>query len=990
MALDKQIIDISFAQGIDTNTDPKVMSGRFTMIQNGVLRRDGELAKRYGSTTIKSDAGMAAGEALSTFGPELLQKAGNKLFSYSQGQSRWSDRGTCYSVAVASRQITRKTTAQIQADSVIAYGMEVHAWQEAGVGSEVRYSLIDANTGAYVVNDQLVSNGTPSGKNVRCCAMGGWLYIFFTFGTQLIVRRINPASSDGTIFSVATDLTTAGLYDVVAYSDSRFYIAYARSSDVRVIARDGVIATTPLPDVTIAETATRVTLALIETRTGQPIRIGVVYFVAGTGTRLIQYDISLVLSLPAQTIDTDTGSVQNIAINGFEIVWTVFIEKTNAATHRHLIRKVVVGTGGVISIPAAVWLRGVGLASKPFFAPDRSSLMVAVVHDSTLQSTFFVVGNDGIVVSKHQPGTAGGIVAANQLPTVSVTGSVASWSIINKTQLQSRDGNLFSLTGVSMTSIDTSDANAFAAVEIGNNLHIVGGILSMYDGVSVVEHGFHLFPENLTHTTSTGSIPAGTYLYCAVYEWTDAKGQLHRSSPSIPLSVTLGASSNVTVTIPTLRLTEKKGNRSPVSIALYRTASGQTGVFYRVSSIATPTYNDPGADTVFVVDSTPDASIFANEILYTSGGVLENMPAPAARFIAVWQNRIFLAGLEDPTSYAYSKVWSAGTPVEFAGEFTGNLDAEGGLLSGIAVLEDKLAFLKRDRIYITYGEGPNDLGLGGFFPRPQIIASDTGCTDQQSLSRVPGGVAFKSAKGFMLLSSNLQLSPVGDQVRDYVSRNVTATVLTPDDDQVRFLHSDGPCLTWDYKRNQWSVFENYDANDGLIWQNRFVFLRTTGECAVEDKSLFRDSGKAIRFKAETGWMNLAGIAGYQRVYRVSLVGEWASPHTLRVKVAYDYEDAYTTDIIFDPAWSLDPTSYGSGEFYGSISPYGGAGRAYVFEAHLNRQKCQAVRFLIEDTTPSSGEGTGEGLKLTSMSIQVGVKRGFGKKVFTKYFAATGG
>src|SRR5256885_15532762 len=148
----------------------------------------------------------------------------------------------------------------------------------------------------------------------------------------------------------------------------------------------------------------------------------------------------------------------------------------------------------------------------------------------------------------------------------------------------------------------------------------------MYDGISPVEHGFHLFPEPVTVATSTtgGLIPAGTFQYVVVYSWTDNQGQIHRSAPSIPVSqVTTGATSSNTLTIPTLRLTAKQGTRAPVVLEVYRTQSN-TGTFYLVSSITAPTLNDPTVDTVSFVDTLADTAIQGNALLYTTGGVVEN------------------------------------------------------------------------------------------------------------------------------------------------------------------------------------------------------------------------------------------------------------------------------------------------------------------------------------------------------------------------------
>lgn len=992
MSLEPQTVDISFDQGIDTYRDPKTMPGQLTMLKNAATRRKGEIGKRYGMDLIKKQSGMGTGKALATFGDEILQHSSNRIYSYSMKQDNWSNRGDCYSVAVSTRQITRKTTAQGQADSAIGYGVELYGWQEPADQS-VRYSIIDSQTKAFIVSDVAVGGFC---KNVRCIAANNLLHLIWLDGGTLKWKVINPSTGASSDTSCVFDVDTTGQYDVVAVGTT-YYLIYARVADIRIVPLEvnASLAVIPSPVIsvaTISEVATTVGISWVnENPTATQIRIGVSWFVAGAGTKFALFDAGLSSVVSPMVVDSDTGAVGSIGILGSnQIIFSIYIEKTNAATHRYLVRRVLVNTSGSIALAAYVFMRSVGLASKPFMSPDASSVLVCLVHSSTLQSTFFVADVNGTIVSRHLPASAGGIVTAGILPSVSVSSTDAKWAVINKTALQSRDGNLFSLTGVAQTSIEFDANSSFSAVEIGGTLHIVGGYLSMYDGISVVEHGFHLFPENLTTATGAGAIPAGTYLYCATYEWTDGKGMIHRSSPSVPVSVTLGGVGNVTVTVPTLRITAKKGTRSAVSVVLWRTMASQNGVFYRVSSVSAPTYNSTTTDTVAIVDNALDTAIAGNEILYTSGGVLENSYGPAARYIGVWQNRIVLAGMEDETTWAFSKTWTAGSPVEFAAEFTSGIDAEGGKLTGIAPIDDKLVIFKRDRYYMTYGEGPNDLGTGSFYPRPQLMPSDAGCIDQQSIQRVPDGIIFKSARGFQLLAASMAMAPIGDEVRAWLENNVTAAILVPDDNQVRFTHSDGPCLVLNYLTRQWSVFDDMTATDAVIWQNKFVILSTTtGEVYLENRDTFRDQGRAINIAIVTGWFNMAGISGFQRVYKMCMIGEYVSEHKLRVRVAYDYEPVWTDEAIINPANTITDTTYGSDATFGSGTPYGGSGVAYDFEVSLSRQKCKAVRFSIEEMTDSSASGSGEGLRLTGMSLKVGIKRGFGKKSYTRTSAFSG-
>ena len=45
---------------------------------------------------------------------------------------------------------------------------------------------------------------------------------------------------------------------------------------------------------------------------------------------------------------------------------------------------------------------------------------------------------------------------------------------------------------------------------------------------------------------------------------------------------------------------------------------------------------------------------------------------------------------------------------------------------------------------------------------------------------------------------------------------------------------------------------------------------------------------------ETEWIKFGDISGFGRVYRINLVGNWKSPHGLRIQIHYNYSD-YISD-----------------------------------------------------------------------------------------------
>ena len=71
-------------------------------------------------------------------------------------------------------------------------------------------------------------------------------------------------------------------------------------------------------------------------------------------------------------------------------------------------------------------------------------------------------------------------------------------------------------------------------------------------------------------------------------------------------------------------------------------------------------------DSVTIADSLSDEDLISREVLYTTGGVLENTGAPTCHILAqhTASNRLIIVG-EDPNTLIYSKIRNPGFPVEF-------------------------------------------------------------------------------------------------------------------------------------------------------------------------------------------------------------------------------------------------------------------------------------------------------------------------------------
>ena len=987
MALQKQPVELLFGQGIDTKSDPKTLpAGALLTLENGVLKKKSRIDKRNGYTKLGASlidgSAVPEGDNLATFKDELLLYANQNLYSYSKATDRWSDKGACVSAVVTTDQIVKNAYSQFTSDSAEVNGVAVFAYMDTRGG--VRATVTDSETGLAILSDVEIDPGAA--ERVRVLAFQNYLHVFYYKAGVIYVRRIStsaPSAFETAVATVTNVNTTRPNYDVLNYGDQRILIAtnYQPSAAIKLTYIDvaGTVYTSTFPAALVGAEAGYNCLALV---LGDLNKIYLIYQTATPILRCVILNSGFTVFYAAFDVNILANSAIHVTgharDDGTGI--DVFYDFDSLLAINYHIRKVTVLSNGTIANDG-VFLRSVALSSKPFKFGGYH--FFGVVFTSVLQSTFFVVRNDGLIIAKQKYGVAGGVsLYYNDLPLVSeISPTKFRYSFCTQGTLVSLGGGKFTaLGGVCQTEIDFSSTGVFTNAELSNNLLICGGTLQNYDGQSVTEHGFHLFPDGVTTATTTlgvgGLIAAGTYNYIVVYEWTDNTGQLHRSAPSVSVQQTsAGLTSTNTITIPTLRLTAKKGTRTPVALAVYRTTNLGT-IYYRVSSLtvaADRPLNDPAFDTIDFIDKLADASILSREILYTTGGVLENFSPGSCSAITTFKNRAFISGLENKNEIVYSKDMVAGVPVQFVEEFSLLADEQGARITALAQLDDKLIIFKKNNFNITYGNGPDDTGANGSFAPPEFVSSDVGCIDVQSIAQIPGAITFKSAKGIYVLNSGLQVEYFGAPVEDFNGATVTSAVMKADVNQVRFTTADNVCLVYDYFFRQWSTFTNHKGKDAVIWDQRYVYVRDDGAVLIETDGVFKDDGAPYHLKLGTSWLSLAGINGFQRAYRFGLLGEYKTPHLLSVKAGYDFSSSLESVMIFNSDEALGISYFGDESPFGSGSPLGGDNISYRLRGHLPRQKCQSIRFEIEELTTSASVGTGEALTLSGMTVLVGLK-----------------
>ncbi len=639
----------------------------------------------------------------------------------------------------------------------------------------------------------------------------------------------------------------------------------------------------------------------------------------------------------------------------------------------------------------------VGLASKAFLINGTAYFLAA--YSSSYQPTYFFINGSTsvqaspVIVAKLAYSNGGGYLTLG-LPSVSVNNGVAQIPYLFKDLIQAanKDTNvpsgtqingIYSQTGVNLASITIGSTDIDTA-EIGKDLHLSGGFLWMYDGNYPVEHNFFLWPDNVevTSTSSSGGhLAAQVYYYVATYEWADNQGNIFRSAPSIPVAKDLSgagtSTSQNTIQLPTIRLTYKTQNQA--KIVIYRWSTAQP-VYYQVTSISSALMNDTTSDSVSFTDTLADATILGNNILYTTGGVLENVNAPGSNIMTLFDTRLWTVDAEDQNLLWYSKQVIEATPVEMSDLLTyyvapnTGTSSSTGPITALAPMDDKLVIFKEDAIYYINGRGPDNTGANNQYSQPIFVTSSVGCSNQQSIALTPSGLMFQSDKGIWMLGRDLSTQYIGAPVEAFNSATVQSAVNVPGTTQIRFTLNSGVTLMYDYFYGEWGTFLGIPAISSCIYNGLHTFINSFGQVYQENPGSYIDGSNPVLMAFTTGEFNLAGIQGYERFYDLYLLGTYVTPFKLNVGIAYDYSQTVSQQSL------VAPTNYsgafGSDPLLGQTTPLGGPGTLFRWRLQPKQQLCQSFRISAQEIFDSSFQTVaGEGLTLSSLVCQIGMKKG---------------
>jgi len=944
--LQRDTFSIPIVKGMQTQEDAKLaQNDTFDLIENFEFNKLGGLKKRTGldnlTNAIQGGGTLSKPVLLDTLKDELVCISNNKLYAYSPSQNVWIPKGNAPQAIATNAPILNANNVNSQVKMVEIGNYQIYVYAK----SSLYFSTIDKQTDTIIAQDQVIPNAVSDFDVVK---IGSNIYVVYTEANQNIkyVEVLGPNY---------TTLGTPGIFvsdNYFSFVPNKFsiqsdslgvYISYQNSAGQMTIAKfdNSLIlqwSSSFGPNI--------IGVSAIEVNAQSSTKVIAVYsYSSVNATYFTVINKTGVMAISHQSLDSLIG------YDNFYLGYDLLLDSL----------EVLVNEGNVLPTNIySTYKYVIPLTGAPIGRAAVSSLWVChsngYLHNNELYYLFLNTDPGQSAYVLYSP-TSGKYLGKFLLGDAE-SNSTSNPPIANK-GYPILSGSKILIPGikkgVGLTSIvrleaDTNIDQKLNSIEFHNLLNISGGITKVYDGGYVAEMGFHNYPHILGQAASGGTITAGTYIFKATYSWTDKFGQYWESSPSNIQQVAVSGTQKVSLTISNLMFTEK--DYKDLFINVYMTQNNGT-VYY----LKTTQQIVQGA-TIATIDITTGIN-GTEQLLYTNGGVIENICPPPSLSFASSQNRLFIHSSDDKNEVWFSKEISKGYGIETTDVFVirGDSTALKGDVEAIGAMDEKVIFFKQNSIYASVGQGPNNTGTQGEFSLPQLVMADVGCPYPRSVVVTPAGLMFKSLKGIYTLGRGLQVEYTGVTMEAYNSEAVTSAQLMETKNQVRFTTT-SRCMVFDYFVNAWTTFSNFGCEDSAQWNNAHVIGVSGSNLVKKQGSTYADDTAPVNTTIQSTWIEVKDLAGFQRINRMTILGEYKSLHTLSMSVYNNY--LLTSPDIYSVPVSTDGI--------------------YISRVHFKTQKTTSFRFKLVE---SSVAPYGAGLTLAGFTFDVGLKKGLYKTPSSK-------
>lgn len=843
----------------------------------------------------------------------------------------WADRLGCWSTRVQRGAAT--LTGQVSPGTVTHYPSV--AWDlSIDFGAAIPAALLTSDARA-IESFQTVTN--PGGNMPGVARSGTMSGVFWIDGNNLRLATRSAGGNAVAQYAVAADAmaiatVVQGVWASASAGATVFYVAYATTTAnhvkvLRVNPATGAILTTldvnfgnPVTAVCVDNSATRVVLAVTCS--------------AGTDVRTKILD-STTLADQALDWNTNSSTVGTDAFSGLvcgavdatnNTIWLAWRTSATAPSLDMASRSITAAAGSIVRTMYGGGTGGLEIRWFTVHAPilwnGRSIIGIAAGTASQFnQCTWFCLDVTDLATHDSFGGrstlVARGPVRGTAIPRFP-TGAILG---TDQWRFASREFDTFDSTGGVVFSDAIIDViPSQPAVTEAQGVSILGGSVPYEiagDGCTEVGFPFMGGPDFVASATAGGAVTAGSYTLAAVWAWTDAFGRIHRSAPSAPVTVTTSAGvQTITYSGFRLQLTAKSGalgGKTPVWLEIY--CSKITPSAFSALYLQTRLSAGPGGA---VVGSTLAVDPVSNsETLYTTGGVLANDPPRCDGGAVTIGRRVWVAGQDRVLA---SKLLEVGKPPAWneEGFLEVRIPASAGFIRSLGAVDDKLIVFCERGVYVTAGDGPDNLGIGPDFATPMAL-SQLGVAGPLCTTVTPMGSVFVSAArsgdepGVHILDRSLVVKQIGRAVALSVPATEAAVSYWPEANAVLLGALGGTTnnLYLDLTAGRWSRWTSFDgallgicASTRKLWQGGTSIGAYDGlqEGRTGDfVSTGQDTTSAaadFTMSLTTSRMSMDGESGlgWARCRGVSILGSanFAKTPVQTVQVDYDARENWVT------------------------------------------------------------------------------------------------
>lgn len=820
MPLQDTSIEFPFRVGQDSSEDSEG-SPKPLVVQNFEYDKDGGLQKRKGFREVASEADASHGTLLPA-GDRIgvLTSAGVRLFSPEKGfYTQDSTDPSLQTPAVTHTDLLTRYqsdyTTSVDSASLTLAGVDYVALSithsrdfTGGTTTSVQRLIINMTTGAVIYD---VAATGDQGKVAAWNRVTNPCFAFtHKSGTTVFFDKLVKADSSA-FYTTPVNVTGVEGDYALAATAANMVVAYGRSSD-------GFVGLTTFTPALVATSATDNTLSP-DVAAAVALCVCGIYVVIGVDhsatARVRAYDPTTLVAAAAAT--SVLTSPREIGVVSTGATTVLIVAGTAAGTITYNTVDVITGALGDLS--ETIW-PNMSLATTPYVS-DLSVVVfgVRLVHTTVALGTGGLrVTFPAVLMCALQPtGSSGiyrlraigqvafdevGVPPATAVAVPHVAGVTGGKIVVPTVTGFASDTAGTYLSRVRAALVDLSPVGTQPYAALNGAAYVAGSMPRAFDGEYLTQAAWLADPRAPTAALS-GTGLTGAYSYVFVLEWANARGDVQLSPPSVPLAVT-PTNKTVTLTVHWDEPTTLRGaGTAPVRGRIYRTeASGST--YYLVASFPLTGPGDTFGTATFA-DNVTDATIRAQQTLYTTGGALESGPAPPLAHVWSFRNRL-VGIVADRPVVAFTQELSEGcAPRWCSPTLTFRVDDERGAPIAGASLGDKMVVFKEHSTYVVGGIGPDGLGDGGF-TLPERVSSHVGVAPGYATSVVSGpfGVMFRHASGIQLLTqAKLEVMPIGGPVRTEVLASTKCVGRhMPHREEVWYL-TDSYILVYNYRFGRW-------------------------------------------------------------------------------------------------------------------------------------------------------------------------------------------